>query len=303
MFRIKRIPTTSTYLKNYFLQTRIADGIDPPAFDDADCYLACDSTALSVGELDGKPIGVFGAFKYEDGYRHSGGLYIEEKHRNLKYAPQLYHEALKRAEPIANLSGYVDTASIEPYKKYYGFNEVLYTAETHSINSVTALKNLKEFCKDSSCHIKRASDVDFEDLFRYDKRTFGYERKQFLYKWLYSPASHSFVALNDEKSVVGYVVARKLMAPHSSYVIRPLYCEDISIGKDLLQSLLEHINNQDTSPSLVEACFPVNRDTQVRELLNILNSNYLYPVVLMARNVDRKGRIDKWFSPTSYLCG
>ena len=303
MFRIKRIPTSSTYLKNYFLQTRIADGIDPPAFDDADCYLACDSTALHVGEFDGKPIGVVTMFKYEDGYRHSGGLYIEEKNRKFNYGSQLYRGACKRAEPIANISGYVDALNIEKYKKLNGFNEILYYAETHSINSVTALKNLKEFCKYSSCHIKQASDVDFEDLFHYDKRTFGYERKQFLHKWLYSPASHSFVALNDEKSVVGYAVARKLMTPHDSYAIRPLYCEDINIGKDLLQSLLEHISNQDTSPSLVEACFPINRDTQVRELLNILDSNYLYPVVLMARNADRKGRIDKWFSPTSYICG
>lgn len=301
MFRIRRITATSTYLKSYFLLTR---GVDPPAFDDVDCYLACDSTALYVGELDEKPVGAVAVFKYEDGYRHSGRIYIEEKFRNRGYALQLSNEAFKRAEPISNLSGYAESVNIEKYKKYYGWNEILYTAETHRINSVTALKNLQVLSKDSSCHIKEVSDVDFEDLFRYDKRTFGYDRKQFLYKWLYSPASHSFVAFNDKGSIVGYIVARKVMAPkgRGNYVIRPLYCEDINIGKDLLQSVLRHINKQDT-PGLVEACFPFNRDPQVRELLNILKGDYLTSVVLVARNVNRKGRIDKWFSPASYVCG
>ena len=300
MFRVREIRATSTHLKNYFLQTR---GVDPPAFDDVDCYLACDSTALYVGELDEKSIGVGALFKYEDGYRHSGRIYIEEKYRHRGYAFQLSVEALKRAEPISNLSAYAESVNIEKYKKNHGLNEILYTAETHRINSVTASKNLQALYKDTSCHIKKVSGVDFEDLFQYDKRTFGYDRKEFLYKWLYSPASHSFVALNDVGSIVGYIVARKAMAPKEKgdYVIRPLYCEDINIGKDL-QSVLEHINKQD-SPSLVEVCFPINRDPQVRELLNILNGDYLTSIVLMARNVNRKGRIDKWFSPASYVCG
>ena len=301
MFRIRRITATSTYLKNYFLQTR---GGDPPAFDDVDCYLACDSTALYVGELDEKPVGVVGVFKYEDGYRHSGGIYIEEKYRHYGYAFQLSNYVFNRAEPMSNLSAYALSVNIEKYKKYYGWKEILYTAETHRINSVTASKNLQVLSKDSSCNIKEVSDVDFEDIFQYDKRTFGYDRKQFLYKWLYSPASHSFVALNNEGSIVGYIVARKAVAfkEKGDYVIRPLYCENINIGKDLLQSVLEHINKQD-SPSLVQSCFPINQDPQVRELLNILNGDYLKSVVLMARNVNRKGRIDKWFSPASYLCG
>ena len=301
MFRIRRITATSTYLKNYFLQTR---GAEPPAFDDVDCYLACDSTALYVGELDEKPVGVVGVFKYEDSYRHCGGFYIEEKYRHYGYAFQLSNYVFNRAEPMSNLSAYAQSVNIEKYKKYYGWKEILYTVEIHRINSVTASKNLQALSKDSSCNIKEVSDVDFEDIFQYDKCTFGYDRKQFLYKWLYSPASHSFVALNNEGSIVGYIVARKAMAPKAKgdYVIRPLYCEDINIGKDLLQSVLEHINKQD-SPSLVQSCFPMNQDPRVRELLNILNGDYVESVVLMARNVNRKGRIDKWFSPTSYICG
>ena len=63
----------STHLKNYFLQTRLADAVldaDPPAFDDVECCLACDSTAFY---LDGKPIGTICVFRYDHGYRHTGG--------------------------------------------------------------------------------------------------------------------------------------------------------------------------------------------------------------------------------------
>ena len=55
----------STHLKNYFLQTRLADAVldaDPPAFDDVECCLACDSTAFY---LDGKPIGTICVFRYD----------------------------------------------------------------------------------------------------------------------------------------------------------------------------------------------------------------------------------------------
>ena len=95
---------------------------------------------------------------------------------------------------MSNLSAYAKC------KKYFAWNEILHTAETHSIDSVTALKDLQEISHNPSCHTKKVSDFDFEDLFYYDKRTFGCDRKQFLYQ--YSPASHSFVALNDEESVV-----------------------------------------------------------------------------------------------------
>ena len=73
MFRVIRITAMSTHLKNYFLQTRLADAVldaDPPAFDDVECCLACDSTAFY---LDGKPIGTICVFRYDHGYRHTGG--------------------------------------------------------------------------------------------------------------------------------------------------------------------------------------------------------------------------------------
>ena len=66
MFRVRRITATSSYLKNYFLLTRLADPVldaDPPAIDDVESCLACDSTAFYVGELDGKPIGTVNVFK------------------------------------------------------------------------------------------------------------------------------------------------------------------------------------------------------------------------------------------------
>ena len=300
MFHIRKVTKTSKYLKDYFLHTRVIKE-HRPAFDDVQCFLACDPTSMYVGELDGKPIGAIAVFKYENGYRHAGGFYIEEKYRSYGYGLKLSQEAFQKAEPIANFSFYSKLEVVEKNKIYYHCPEILYTAEAYAINSMAALKNLQGISKDSSCCIKEISDVDFEVLFEYDKCTFGYERKQFLYKWLYSPASHSFVALDHEGRVIGYIVARKSIASDQGYMVGPLFCEDINIGKDLIKSVLQQINKQNTC-SVVSVCFPINRDPQVWELLNILNGYHLFSVVLMARNIHRKGRLDKWFSPSSYIC-
>ena len=300
MFRIRKITKTTKYLRDYFLHTRVIKE-HRPAFDDVECFLTCDPTSMYVGELDGKPIGVIAVFKYEDGYRHAGGFYIEEKYRNSGYGLQLSQEAFDKAEPTANLSFYSKLEVVEKNKTYYRCPQILYTAEAYAINSLIALKNLQRMSKHSSCHIKEISDVNFEVLFQYDKHTFGYDRKQFLYKWLYSPASHSFVAFDDEGGIAGYIVARKSIASHQGYMVGPLFCEDIEIGKDLIKSALQQINKQSTS-SVVSVCFPTNRDPQVWDLLNILNGHHLFSVVLLARNIYRKGRLDKWFSPTSYIC-
>jgi hypothetical protein len=118
---------------------------------------------------------------------------------------------------------------VETCKKSFGI-QILHGCETHDINSITALKNLQGISMDTSYHVKQVSDVDFETLCNYDMFTFGYNRQQFLYKWLYSPASHSCVALNNQGFIVGYVVVRESIVPNEGYKIGPLFCENINIA-------------------------------------------------------------------------
>ena len=302
MFRTKLITNTSTYLKKYFLQARAAEK-RRPAIDDVDCFLACDSTALSVGELDSKPIGTCAVFKYQDGYRHGGAYFIEHNYRKYGYGTQLLFETIRKSEPITNFSAYAPLRMVETYKKSLGI-QILHVCEIHDINSITALKNLQGISMDASYHVKQVPDVDFETLCNYDKFTFGYNRQPFLYKWLYSPASLSCVALNNQGFIVGYVVARESVVPNEGYKIGPLFCENINIAQVLLQSVFKQINEQGTSTSnSVHISCPVDRDPQVRQLLKILDSSHVQTLPFMANNDYLKGRIDKWFAITSFETG
>ena len=302
MFRIKMITETSAHLKKYFLQTRIHLVGDRPAIDDIDCFLAFDSKVLCVGELDGKPIGVASVFKYDDGYRHGGGYYIEKEYRRHGYGIQLFNHVVEESKPIANISCYIHSPKIaELYKKYFGSAEIFFSVETHDINSVIALNKLQGISRDSRCHIKKASDVDFETLFNYDKLIFGYNCKKFLYRWLFSPASHSCVALNNDGSVVGYIVLRKSMVPDKGYKIGPLFCENIDVGKDLIQSVLETISKDDTSSSILIRC-PIDKNPHVRELLTFLHGTMVDEYTFLSTNGQPKGCIDKWFAVTSIFC-
>jgi ribosomal-protein-alanine N-acetyltransferase len=304
MFRIKRITETSSHLKKYLLQIRIDFTGDRPSFDDIDCFLSIDSGVMCVGELDGKPIGVASVFKYEEGYRHGGGYYMEKEYRKHGYGIQLFNHVVEKSKPIVNISSYINSPEIiEMYRKYFGGGEILFSVNTYALNLGTALKKLQEFPSDAKyCQVKPASEVNFETLFRYDKHTFGYSRKQFLYKWLYSPASHSRVALDGDGSVLGYIVLRKSMVPNEGYKIGPLFCENIDVGKDLTRSVLEGISEEGT-PSSILIRSPIDKNPQVKELLTLLDGTNVDKHTFLSTNGQPKGCHDKWFAVTSIFCG
>ena len=274
-----------------------------PALDEVECFLACDPTALYVGELDGKPIAASCVFKYEDGYRHGGGYFVENEYRKRGYGLQLYDYTMKQAQPYTNLTGYVASMDVfKMYKKYFGSAEILHSTELHDINSITALKKLQEIRVDSSSQIKPVSDVQFETVLNYDRITFGYDREKFLHKWLYSPASISRVALDSEGAVQGYAVARESIVPQQGYKIGPLFCEDIEVGKALLLSVFKEIHEQGKSSSVHIWC-PTDKNPQVKELLTLLESTYVCEHPFSTIDGQPKGQVDKWFGVTSLLCG
>ena len=302
MFRIKLVTETSTHLKDYFLHLR-AKMKNRPAVDEIDCLLAFDPTSLYVGELDDKPIGTACVFKYDNGDCNGGGYYVEKEYRKCGYGLQLYNHVVNQSKPFINMLGHVGSLQVfEMYKKYFGSGEILHSTELHDINSITALKKLQEMNKHTSYHIKQLTEIDFENLFSYDKDIFGHDRKQFLHKWLYSPASIFRVAFNTEGSIIGYAVARESIIPQEGYKIGPLFCEDIDVGKALLQPIFEEINKKGLSSSVHFWC-PIERNPQVKELLTFLDSTFIEKHLFLSTNGPPKGCVDKWFAVASLLCG
>ena len=303
MFRIRMITKSSTYLKDYILHTR-AKRNRLPAIDDVDCWQALDPTSLYAAEIDGKTIGTAFVFKYEGGYRITEGLYMDEKYQSRGFGLQLIREVLRRAEPTSNLSAYTSPHLVEISKKNLGLRDIPYTAERRQFDILIALEKLRSIAMNASHEIKEVSEVNFEALVNYDKVTFGYDRRQFLYKWLFSPVSQSLVAFDNEGSVVGYVVARECFVPDQGYTITPLYCEDIDVGLSLLRSVLERIKERGTSTSnLAYMHSPVGRNPQQNELLQFIESNCYAEFIFLTTNGQPNGRVEKWFSSTSFVCG
>ncbi|XP_028406942.1 uncharacterized protein LOC114529363 [Dendronephthya gigantea] len=303
MLRIRTITKASTYLKNYILQARAKRNL-LPAIDDVDCWLALDPISLYAAEIDGKVIGTLFLFKYDDGYRMAGGFYIDEKYRNQGYGFQLNREVVKRAEPTTNLSLYTSPHLVEMSKRILGVRDLIYTAERREFDILMALKKLQNIPMNSTYEIKEVSEVDFEALVNYDKFTFGYDHREFLYKWLFSPVSQSFVALNNDGSVVGYVVARESLVPNQGYTITPLYCEDIDVGLSLLRSVLQRIKEQGTSTSnLAYMHSPVDKNPQVNEFLEFIESRRDLKYLFLTSNGEPNGRLEKCFSVSSFNSG
>ena len=152
--------------------------------------------------------------------------------------------------------------------------------------------------------VKPLNEINVQDLYNYDSFVFGYKREKFLEIWLNTPGSHVRVAVNREGSIVGYVAVRVAFIQDEGYKIGPLFCENIEIAMVLLKGVFEEILQcgVSSSHSVIADC-PVGRNSRARELMKIVDAEYLAKFEFMTTNGLPRGRFDDCFVITGLLCG
>ena len=270
-----------------------------PGLKDAECFLACDPSAMLIGELNGKPVCFVSLTKYGDSFGHIGGYIVRTEYRGKGYGLAIFNAAIERVKPIHTLAGYSLLHREKMYQKK-GFQSHCYGAR-FDFDVPTALSCLSEISEKSPVNIQCLDQVDQEALFAYDSHTFGFPRHAFLSKWLRVPGSHAHVATDGEGSVVGYVVARPTFVKEDGFKISPLFADSESIAEKLLKAVFEELLRQEES---VPAVYLDNFTEKGKLLASRLQGKIVFDFVYMTTaGFLPKTCFDKWFGVTAMEIG
>ena len=272
-----------------------------PCYGDIDCYLKLDPTGMMVGQVNDRPVGTISGIKYKDGYRHLGSYRVEEEYRDFGYGFILNYIYVGNIAPIKNMSLYTNPQVGMKVKKMWKMT-CRWTVGIYDVNITKALDKLPA-CT-GVCEVKKINEINMQDLYKYDTYVFGYKREKFLEKWLTTPGTHVRVALDKDGTIVGYVAVKTAFFYHEGYKIGPLYCENIEVGKALLKEVFEDIRECGLSSSnSVTVDSPTGRNPDAKELMELVEGNYLGYNEFLTRNGLPNGRFDYWFAITSPVCG
>ena len=299
-FEIRTVTETSTVLKKYFLDA-LENAHFLPALSDVECFLACDPTSLLVGELNGKPIAIAAAFKYDEQYRHFGCYLVDKAYRGQGYGQKMTAESRRRSEPNGVVSGYSVPEMLENYKKMQKAVEH-WPVERHIVDIPSALTRLNDGTSDGESLVKRTSEVDMKALCDYDTEMFGYKREKFIERLI--EVSHARVAVDQQGEVVGYATARLLYKPDSGYVVGPVFSKSFDIAKSLLKELFQELmESQQSAKKSVVIDFPVVINPSANELANLLCGELLIKCMFVSCNGLPKSDFKKWFAVTTLQAG
>jgi predicted GNAT family acetyltransferase len=304
-FEIRTLTKTSTGLKKYFLDVLEKEKF-LPALDDIECYLACDPTSLLVGELNGKPIAIAAAFKYEEQYSHFGCYVVDKAYRGQGYGLKITAEARRRSEPDGVETGYTVPEMLENYKKMCMAVQH-WPVEMHMVDVPNALTLLNDGTSTNGgaslvVDIKQVGEIDVKAVCNYDTKIFGYKREKFLERLL--QVSHARVAVNQQNEIVGYAAARVLYKQDSGYKVGPVFGESFEIAKSLLKEIFQEIMECGrSSKKTVVINFPVVVNSDANKLAKLLCGKILMKCMFVSCNGLPKSDFTKWFAVTTLDAG
>jgi hypothetical protein len=213
-----------------------------------------DDEMIAAGSIVnyGGEFGFMGLFIVKKEYRFNGlGNLLWHQRKSLLYSK------LNQGASI----GMDGVQSMQPFYSKGGFQK-LFTDERHSL-----IGERFSFSK----FVERYDDQYFDQLFRYDTLSFGFNRKTFLSYWLKNPSAKSFVFV-DEDNLKGYAVIRQTV---DGYKIGPLFAESKTIASELFKACLTEVEGQNVSIDIPTI------NASAKQLLEEFNSEIVFECARM----------------------
>ncbi|XP_065920365.1 uncharacterized protein [Dysidea avara] len=97
--------------------------------------------------------------------------------------------------------------------------------------------------------IKLLSEVEFKKFAEYDAKVYGLHRLVFIKKWSTLPDSFTWVAVNGNGDVVGYITIRESINKQDT-TVGPLYSDNLEIAKKLIYTAAQTMSSQTSAKNL-----------------------------------------------------
>ena len=296
MINLRMVKRTSTLLKHFYQLTLANEGWRP-CINDVDCLLEHEQASIYVVESQKKPVATISAVKYGSNVMHFGSFIIHKEYRKLGYVKSIMQVMREHhdEEPGSTIKVWYAAASQVEFLKKINGAVCQWPVGIYDLNVRRSLDKLQGYS--SHFQLNHIDVNNMHDVLVYDNKVFGYTREKLLRMWLGSPGTHARVAFNKDGRVLGYVVVRLAFFTEEGYKLGPLYCKDIEVGKSLIKSVFEDINDHGFSRSnsvIVDS--PTGRNAKAKELMEFLDGRYLGDIYYLTTNGLPNASFDQWFA-------
>jgi len=215
-----------------FIRSLVADQRWNAGVHDVETFTAVDPEAWIVAEIDGRPVGIVLATRWNVSHGWIGLYLVHQEFRGRGIGLELFRAALARLAPgSVGLDG--DARQQANYRRS-GFADV--HANTRWRGAARLWRTRVE-----STEVVDARELPIEPLVDLDTRAVGSPRPQLLRAWLAQPEAQH-VALLRDGHVAGLATARPA---RQGWKFGPLYAPDASGAAALLDGLTRDLDPDD----------------------------------------------------------
>ena len=241
-FIVRRLKSPEE-VQQIIIERAASSGSRPGALDHVS-FFAADDTGFFVGELNGKPISCMSVVKHTENIAFLGNYKVDEAYRGRGYGLRTWKTAMASINKDCNMTGHAVEEKVPMYERGIGFQRKWCAQRFDLVASQVefALSNIQP---PPSITIQPVSEVEFNDLLKYDTHVNVLPRRAFLEKWISAPNCHASVAISDSGRVVGYTVVRTTFKKGDGWKIGPLFGDSSKIARSLYREACGKVAAED----------------------------------------------------------
>ena len=257
-----------------------------PGLSDATLFWETDPNGF-YGYFNNQELVAGGAIvSYNGEFGFMGLFIVHPKYRHLGIGRKLWHQRKNKLLSRINKDASIGLDGVVAMQDFYnkGGFDIAFRDERH--------EKLGAHFKVHT-HVSKISELDTEDVIKYDTECFGFHRPQFLLPWLKQPYGFSFKYV-ESGLLKGYAVLRKTW---KGYKICPLFADDQFIAEELYKACLNEVPNE-----LVYIDIPMNNKLAV-DLVFKYQTTYIFECARMYLNNMPSIPNQKIFGITTFELG
>ena len=204
---------------------------------------AFDPKGFFVGEIDGKIVCHSSAVTYPNHHSFMGGLLVAEQHRRNGYATKLVVTTREFLDNNYTI-GCDSVAMMESTMQAIGF-ETCWNTCVAMLRLDKIAQILTGMKHPSGVITQPIHKTNLVNLLEYDSTVFGTPRHTFVRRWLATPGSFGWVAINEgtaDKNIVGYSILKhdiRKCGTEIGLAMTPLFADNVHVAKLLLKTAAE----------------------------------------------------------------
>lgn len=205
---------------------------------------AFDPKGFLVGVLDGKVVCHYGAVTYPNHHSFMCRMLVAEQHRKKGFANKLLTTTLDRLDKLGHTIGGDSLPAVRSKLESHGFetywNTYIATLSLDKIARILAGINPPPL-DGINIVTQPIHEANREKILDYDSKVFGTPRHMFIERWMSSPGSFGWVAINQasDNAIVGYSILKldiRRGGTEIGLAMTPLFADNVHIARLLLKT-------------------------------------------------------------------